>query len=181
MLRRWYLAPIRNGTAGPLRQRDGICIAAVPGSMQHEMTNHTTTHESDGHTSLAHTIAYYAAGGPRSIERRLGQLKGEWALDRAVMLGGAVLGLVGLLAARRTARPWLLVPVVSLGWLLQQAWTATGPFSRWLHSRGLRTSEQIQAERLALKTLRGDFRNIPPIAEGRDPAAIETLLGIIRR
>lgn len=126
-------------------------------------------------------IAYHAAGGPRVIDRRLAQLKGEWDLERVMMVGGAVMGLLGLVTARRTARGWLLLPAVSLGWLLQQALVGTSPLSRGLRSQAVREKREIQAESVALKALRGDFRRVPPIMEGRDPSAVGHLLDIINR
>jgi hypothetical protein len=133
-----------------------------------------------GQQEIADSIAYHAAGGPRSIDRRLTELRHEWDVDRLLMAGGAVMGLVGLVA-RRPLRTWLWLPAISFAWMLQQALVGTSPLTRRLRSQGLRGSREIQAERLALKALRGDFRRIPPITEGRDPSAVGHILDLINR
>lgn len=129
---------------------------------------------------LAGSIAYAAAGGSSSIERRLRELDQEWEIERIVMAGGALAGLVGLLLAVRSNRAWLLIPLASVGLLLEHAVVGDGVAARALRRRGFMSVDEIELERLALKALRGDLRRVPPIVEGRDRPAVERLLDMLR-
>lgn len=72
------------------------------------------------------------------------------------------------------SRRLLLVPAVVLGFLAQQAlqgWCPPVPVFRRL---GFRTRREIDAEKDALKALRGDFQTVSraPEQDGRATAAI---------
>jgi hypothetical protein len=71
-------------------------------------------------------------------------------------------------------KKWFIFPAVVAGFLLQhavQGWCPPMPVFRRL---GFRTQSEIDSERYALKTLRGDFRNLPT-SEGDGAGAGRTL------
>ena len=99
-----------------------------------------------------------AAGGPEAIERRLEELEREWDIERTLEANAATLVTVGAGLALLADRRFALIPLVVGGFLLQhalQGWCPPLPVFRRL---GVRTQAEIDAERYALKALRGDFR-----------------------
>lgn len=102
------------------------------------------------------SVAYYAAH-PEEIPGRLRELDREWDVERWLQLVSASLSLAGLTLGLTRSRKWLLVPAVVQGFFLQhgvQGWCPPLPLLRRLGARSL---GEIEAERHALKALRGDF------------------------
>lgn len=102
-------------------------------------------------------IAYFAAH-PEQIDQRLRELDAEWDTERWLEVNSSALGLFGLTLAATRSRWWLLLPMAVQGFFLQhgiQGWCPPLPVFRRL---GIRTELEIQAERNALKALRGDFK-----------------------
>jgi len=105
------------------------------------------------------SIAHYGHRTDR-IDNRLSELDGEWDIERVLQANAASLILFGLVRATARRR-WLLFPLLVAGFLLQhaiQGWCPPVPILRRL---GIRTAQKIEAERYALKALRGDFQNMP--------------------
>lgn len=105
-------------------------------------------------------VAYFAAH-PERIGDRLRELDDEWDVERALETGSSVLSLTGLLAALASGRRrWLLLPLAVQGFFLQHAIQGWCPPLPVLRRLGLRTRAEIEAERYALKGLKGDFREV---------------------
>lgn len=101
-------------------------------------------------------IAYFAER-PDQIDRRLAELDQEWNIERSLAANAATLGLAGVLLGAFADRRFLVLPAVVTGFLLQhavQGWCPPLPVFRRL---GVRTAAEIERERYALKSLRGDF------------------------
>jgi hypothetical protein len=102
-----------------------------------------------------------ARAGGVAVDGRLRELEGEWDIERVLMANAATLALSGVAAAAATGdRRLLAVPGVVLAFLLQhaiQGWCPPVPAFRKL---GVRTQQEIDAERTALKALRGDFAGV---------------------
>lgn len=126
-------------------------------------------------------IAYYAAGGPRSIDDRIRHLDSEWDLERSLEAGGNVLALAGLLLGITHNKKWFLVSGMIAALLLQRSLTGSRVAAMILHRLGVRARHEIAEERMALKALRGDFTPLPSFTEGRDAGAARTLLDMVRR
>ena len=114
-------------------------------------------------------VESYAARGEAEITRRIGELDREWDMERLLETNASALAGVGVgLAAATGSRKWLILPGVVLSFLFQhavQGWCPPVPVFRRL---GVRTREEIDRERYALKALRGDFRGV---GDGADAAA----------
>ena len=111
-----------------------------------------------------------AARRPASIPRRLRQLDREWDIERVLEANAAALALAGFALAAVHDRRWLALPATVAAFLLQhavQGWCPPLPVFRRM---GVRTRREIDAERTALKALRGDFV-APPTGPGRAEAA----------
>ncbi|MCW7538340.1 DUF2892 domain-containing protein [Aquabacterium sp. A7-Y] len=106
-------------------------------------------------------IAEAAQRGPEYIEVRLAELEREWDVDRWLETGAASVSLLGAALGATVNRKWFLLPAAVAGFLLQhtvQGWCPPLPLLRRL---GVRTSDEINRERYALKVLRGDFAEVP--------------------
>lgn len=110
-----------------------------------------------------HHVAVYAAAGPAAIECRLKELDQEWDIERVLEANAASISLIGIGLGALYHRRWFLLPAAVAGFLLQhaiQGWCPPVPVFRRL---GIRTPDEIQQERHALKALRGDYRDIPEV------------------
>lgn len=111
------------------------------------------------------SIRYYAAH-PEQISARLEQLDREWDIERALQANAAAITILSMALGLFKRRGFFLVPGVVGGFLLQHAikgWCPPLPVFRRL---GFRTAAEIEAERYALKALRGDFNDLEDIPRG---------------
>ena len=103
------------------------------------------------------SVARYGKAGPAAIARRLEELDAEWDIERTLEANAATASLIGLTLGATVDRRWFVFPAVVAGFLLQhalQGWCPPLPVFRRI---GIRTSDEIEHERYALKALRGDF------------------------
>jgi len=101
-------------------------------------------------------IAYYAEH-PELIDRRLRELDREWDVERWLELNSAALSLAGIALSILRGRKWLILPLAVQGFFLQHGLQGWCPPLPLLRRAGVRTQAEIEAERHALKALRGDF------------------------
>jgi hypothetical protein len=104
------------------------------------------------------SVARHAAGGPDAIARRLAELDREWDIERYVETMAPSFTLTGLFLGVTVSRKWLLLPAVIQTFFLQHALQGWCPPIPVLRRLGVRTIQEIDHERYALKALRGDFR-----------------------
>ncbi|MFL5350612.1 MAG: hypothetical protein ACJ8AT_38055 [Hyalangium sp.] len=96
------------------------------------------------------------------ISHYLEKLEREWDLNRAVMVVGSAMALLGLWLARRDGGRWRILGEVAAGLMLQQGLMGFGPLAELVRALGgVRTRKEIDLEKFALKALRGDFERIP--------------------
>lgn len=81
----------------------------------------------------------------------------EWDTERVLEANAAVLILLSSILGLKTSRCWFLLTGIVGGFLLQhalQGWCPPVPIARkW----GIRTEDEINAEKTVLKWIRGDF------------------------
>lgn len=97
------------------------------------------------------------AGRPAEITHRLRELDEEWDIERVLEANAATLALTGVVLGLVADKKWLALPAIVAAFLLQhavQGWCPPLPILRRL---GFRTPHEIEAERHALKLLRGDY------------------------
>ena len=102
-------------------------------------------------------ISHFAKQGDGEISRRLEELDHEWDIERTLEANAASISLMGVGLGAFVDRRFFVIPAVVAGFLLQhavQGWCPPVPLFRRL---GLRTASEIDAERDALKAIRGDF------------------------
>ena len=124
-------------------------------------------------------IQRVAAGGPAAIERRLVELDNEWDIERYLETMAPTFTLIGMTLGVTRHRAWFILPFLIQGFFLQhalQGWCPPIPFLRRL---GVRTFEEIDQERYALKALRGDFQRVS--GDGHDAEDAAAALEAVRR
>lgn len=105
-------------------------------------------------------IAYAAQQGPQYIDQRLQELDREWDIERYLETGAASLSLLGMALGATVNRKWFLLPAAVAGFLMQHALQGWCPPLPALRRLGVRTADEINRERYALKALRGDFAEV---------------------
>jgi len=114
---------------------------------------------------IARRAARYAGQPKTEISRRIEELEREWDVERALEVNAASIALLSLLLGTTVHRRWFLLTGVVAGFLLQhglQGWCPPLPILRRL---GLRTQGEIDAEKAALKALRGDFDSLRQVPQ----------------
>ena len=102
-------------------------------------------------------VREYATRSPADITRRIEELDREWDMERLLETNASAIAFTGLVLGITHSKKWLIVPGIVLPFLFQhavQGWCPPVPVFRRL---GVRTREEIDQERYALKVLRGDF------------------------
>lgn len=121
---------------------------------------------------MAERVRAYAGMGPDEISERIRELDREWDIERMLELNASTLAFAGLVLGMTHSRKWLAVPAVVLPFLFQHAVQGWCPPLPVLRRLGFRTRKEIDREKFALKTLRGDFR------ETRGPAPTAALRSV---
>ncbi|MEQ8201138.1 MAG: DUF2892 domain-containing protein [Syntrophomonadaceae bacterium] len=88
---------------------------------------------------------------------RIRQLNSEWDTERVLETNAAALLLCGSLLGWKRGRNWFLFTGLVGGSLLLHALQGWSPAVPLIRKLGVRTSEEINREKSALKLLRGDF------------------------
>ena len=114
-------------------------------------------------------IKQYSGLSSRAKSMRLKELDKEWDMEKVLEANAASFSLAGLFMGALLHKKWYIFPAVIAAFLLQhalQGWCPPLPFFRRL---GIRTRREIDEERTALKTLRGDFDQL---SSASDPVEI---------
>ena len=105
-------------------------------------------------------VAGYVGATPAMISHRLEELDREWDVERLLETNAASLTLVSTVLAATHSKRWLLLGAVVPAFLLQHAIQGWCPPLEVFRRIGVRTRREIDAERTALKALRGDFDGV---------------------
>jgi hypothetical protein len=103
-----------------------------------------------------------------ALSRRIAELDQEWDIERYLEMNASALAFGGVALGLLVNKKFFLLPVLVLPFLFQhsvQGWCPPIPI---LRRRGIRTRKEIDAEKFALKALRGDFDSL---ATGGDAVA----------
>lgn len=108
----------------------------------------------------AAAVRFYAGKTSYEISKRIEELNDEWDIGRHVETRAAVISMMGLILGLNRGRKWFILPLIAATFLLQYAVMGWAPPIPFLRKFGIRTKQEIDVERYALKTLRGDFDDI---------------------
>ena len=122
-------------------------------------------------------LAQLADAGPAAINDRLAQLDREWSAGRATKVTLAFVVLVGMAMTLAFGTWWAILPVAGGLFLFQYAFTRTSWMGNMFREVGFRSGAQIEEEKFALKTLRGDFRHLPTLHDIEKQEDISRLEG----
>lgn len=124
---------------------------------------------------IARTIRLYA-GQPRDvITQRIAELDREWDVERVLETNAASLALAGVALSVLGDRKWLLLSAGVLGFLFMHGTQGWCPPLPALRRMGVRTRDEINREKFALKQLRGDFDGLEIDGGGSSSLAPERL------
>lgn len=113
-------------------------------------------------------VAHLVGAAPEEVSARLAELDREWDVERVLEANAATLMLTGLTLAAGSRR-WLWLTAVIPAFLLQHAVQGWCPPLAVLRRLGIRTRREIDAERTALKALRGDFDGLSDASSAQGP------------
>jgi hypothetical protein len=116
----------------------------------------------------------YAKKSREEISTRIGELDREWDVERVLETGAAGLSLGGVFLSILKGRRWLVLPAAVLASLLQHSLTRRSLPVQLIRGAGVRTRREIEAEKTALRMLRGDFDKLEAVSE-ETHRAIEAL------
>ena len=116
----------------------------------------------------------YARKSRDDITARIREIDREWDLERILETGAAGFALAGVVLSGVRSRRWLLLPAAVLGSLLQHSLNRRCTAVRFVRALGVRTRREIEAEKYALRMLRGDFEKFQAVSE-TNHRAIEAL------
>ena len=102
-------------------------------------------------------VRYYSARPRAEVICRINDLALEWDIERVLQLLASSLSLSGLILGAVRNRAWFVVPPVVLSFLFLHAVQGWCPPIPVLRRLGIRTRDEIERERYALKALLGDF------------------------
>lgn len=94
---------------------------------------------------------------PEDINTRIRQLEEEWDVERNIEVIAPSLILGGLALGAFINKKWLVLPGIAAAFLLQhgiQGWSLPVPLLRFFK---VRTKNEIDRKKYALKALKGDF------------------------
>ena len=109
-------------------------------------------------------VARYAHRSRTELTARIHTLEREWDMERVLILNASCLMLVGLALGRQESPRWRLLPAAVATFLLQHALQGWCPPVLLLRQLGVRTRKEIDAERSAMKALRGDYDSLRPLS-----------------
>ncbi|GAA4301628.1 MULTISPECIES: DUF2892 domain-containing protein [Geodermatophilaceae] len=105
-------------------------------------------------------IAEFGTAPRERSSRHLSQLDREWDVERKLEANAATLMLVGVALAATRSKRWLALAGVVPAFLLQHAIQGWCPPIAAFRALGSRSRNEIDAERTAIKALRGDFAGL---------------------
>lgn len=129
--------------------------------------------------SMRKSIERHMEDDADQIEQRLRELESEWDIERLLETNAAALSLAGLALGATVNRKFYILPAIICGFLLQHGLQGWCPPVEILRRLGVRTTEEIDGERYALKLIRGDFKDVQQSLEsgGAQAEAILKAMG----
>lgn len=110
-------------------------------------------------------IRRFATAPVHESSAHLYELDKTWYIERKLEANAATIMLLSTALAAMHSKRWLLLSAVVPGFLLQHAIQGWCPPIEAFRRFGARSRNEIDAERTAIKALRGDFEGLP------DPSA----------
>jgi hypothetical protein len=116
--------------------------------------------------AMIERIGHYAEASRDALSGQLARLEQEWSIERVLALQSSTTAITAILLGSLRHRAWLVLGLVTSGFLLQhsvQGWCPPLELHRRL---GFRTQREIELEIHMLKLIRGDYDAVGAGAEG---------------
>ena len=120
---------------------------------------------------ILESVKSYAGQNRNEISYRIKELEREWDIERMLEMNASAIAFTGLLLGITHNKRWFIVPGIVLPFLFQHALQGWCPPVPVLRRLGVRTREEIDREKYALKALRGDFLGKAPTPYEAEQAA----------
>jgi hypothetical protein len=104
-------------------------------------------------------VRFYAVKTDYEISKRIEELGNEWDIGRIVEVRAAMVTLFGIMLGLKRSKKWLIFPTIASIFLLQYAMQGWCPPVSLLRRFGFRTRQEINLEKHALESLRGEHHN----------------------
>jgi hypothetical protein len=141
--------------------------------MKDRVQAHTAPDVNSKIETEAATRVFAAAVEPeQAITRRIEELDDEWDIERWLEANASALAFTGTVLGLLVNKKFFAVPCIVLPFLFQHAVQGWCPPVPILRRKGVRTRREIDAEKYALKAVRGDFEKIPEVAEPAESARL---------
>ncbi len=101
-------------------------------------------------------IARFRGADKQVIKRRLSELDREWNVERAIELEAPTMILLGLALGSLSNRKWFAVSAMAASMVILHNLQGWYPLLPVFRAAGLRTAEEIEQERMALKAMLGE-------------------------
>lgn len=111
-------------------------------------------------TEIAATVRFYAGKTDYEITKRIKELDLEWDIERYLEANAAIFTFIGAALGLKKNQNWFVLPLIVSIFLLQHAVQGWCPPLSIFRRLGIRTRREIEVEKYAMKTLRGDFDEI---------------------
>jgi hypothetical protein len=122
---------------------------------------HTARHVKDEIDRDAELRVMRAANAPEAVlSRRIEELDREWDIERWLETNASALAFTGTVLGLLVNKKFFAIPCIVLPFLFQHATQGWCPPIPILRRKGVRTRREIDAEKYALKALRGDFSGV---------------------
>jgi hypothetical protein len=114
-----------------------------------------------GHTNTRHLKNPYTFSkkGLDHLNDELDTLEREWDIERALQLNGAAMALTGTVLAMTVNKKWMILPLIATAFLAQQSLMKWCPLKPLFQKLGFRDNNEIVREKMALKALKGQFKD----------------------
>lgn len=99
----------------------------------------------------------YRDADEEALTERINQLDREWNTERVFEANASTLVLISTILGLKKSRYWFLLTGTVGYFLLQHAIQGWCPPLSIIRRRGVRTPEEIENEKLAIRIMRGDF------------------------
>jgi hypothetical protein len=126
---------------------------------------------------LQQRVAGLADAGPLAIGARLQELDREWTAGRATKATIGILIVVGFGLTALLNPWWLILPAIGGVFLLQYLFTRSSWIGKMFQEMGFRSGFDVDQEKMALKVIRGDFKNLPTLLDIENKEDISRLEG----
>jgi hypothetical protein len=106
-------------------------------------------------------IRRFASAPAGAASEHLYELDKQWDIERKLEANAATIMLLSTALAATHSKRWLILTAMVPGFLLQHAIQGWCPPIEAFRRLGARSRNEIDAERTAIKALRGDFAGLP--------------------